>query len=414
MKIAIVGSGISGLTVAYLLYNDFDIHIFEANDYIGGHTHTITMGKDHGSYMVDTGFIVFNEKTYPNFCWILKNLKVPSQSTEMTFSVRCERTGIEYNAHSLNTLFIQRKNLFSPSHYRMIFDIFRFRRVFDKLLDHKHDAESLVPYLEHKGFGKNFINLFIMPTTASLWSAGPVQVRDFPLGTFVRFFKNHGFLNIKNPFQWQVVQGGSHRYVDKMAQLFRECIRLSCPVRSIKRHSDHVAIKHPNGTENFDQVILAVHSDQALAMLEDATNQEKEILGAIGYQPNNVVLHTDTRLLPKKRSIWASWNYLIPEEEQKTSTVTYDMNILQGISSPDEFLVSLNQQGLIDSNKIINRLEYHHPVYSPDVPAAQRRHPEISGVNRTHYCGAYWGYGFHEDGVNSGLAVCKYFGKKLQ
>lgn len=413
MKIAIVGSGISGLTTAYLLYKDFDIQIFEANDYIGGHTHTIAVNKDHGNYLVDTGFIVFNEETYPNFCKIINKLGVKSQPAEMTFSVKCSRTGIEYNAHSLNTFFSQRKNILFPPHYRMIFDIFRFRKQFEQLLQHDHDAEPLVPFLEGNGYSEQFINLFILPITASLWSASPDKARNFPLGTFVRFFKNHGFLNIINPFEWRVIKEGSHTYVKKMKPLFVDNIRLSCPVLSIKRHRDRVSVMHQGGNDDFDHVILAVHSDQALALLDDPSDLEKEILGPIGYQKNRTVLHTDTTILPHKKSIWASWNYYIPKEMQEGASLCYDMSILQSISSPDEFLVSLNQQQFINTDNIIGEYIYHHPIYSPDVPAAQKRHGEISGVNRTHYCGAYWGYGFHEDGVNSGLAACKYFGKKL-
>ncbi|MBU0946885.1 MAG: FAD-dependent oxidoreductase [Proteobacteria bacterium] len=413
MKIAIVGSGISGLTAAYLLYKDFDIHVFEANDYSGGHTHTIPVAKEHGKYMVDTGFIVFNETTYPNFCKILHTLKVPSQPTEMTFSVRCRKSGIEYNTHSLNTFFSQRKNLFSPSHYRMIFDIFRFRNQFAELLQYDDNAVPLVPFLEEHGYSAQFINLFILPVTAALWSASPDKSRNFPLATFVRFFKNHGFLNIKNPIEWRVIQGGSQTYVQKMSAFFKDQIRLSCPVRRIQRSSDHVSIVHQEGSEDFDQVILAVHSDQALALLADPSEKEKEILAAINYQQNEVVLHSDTTMLPQKRSIWASWNYYISAQQQKAATLSYDMNILQGISAPEEFLVSLNQLEGINPDKIIGRYEYQHPVFTPDVPAAQKRHAEISAVNRTHYCGAYWGYGFHEDGVNSGLAVAAYFGKHL-
>ncbi len=413
MRIAIIGSGISGLTAAHLLHKDFDIQIFEANDYIGGHTHTIPVQTASGSYMVDTGFIVFNETTYPNFCKIIDGLGVRSQPTEMTFSVKCSQSGVEYNAHSLNTLFAQRKNIFCPAHYRMIYDIFRFRSEFKNLLDHKYDHEPLVPYLKKNGYGPRFINLFVLPITASLWSAGLDKSKNFPLGTFVRFFKNHGFLNIKNQFQWRVIEGGSQAYVPKLTAPFKDKIKLSCPVTSIKREGDQVVVKHQQGFDSFDQVILAVHSDQALALLADPSTQEKEILGIIGYQPNDVVLHTDSAILPTKKSTWASWNYAIPKEAQEAASLSYDMSILQGIPSPEEFVVSLNQRQNIDPAQIIGEYLYDHPLYTPQVPGAQNRHAEISGVNRTHYCGAYWGYGFHEDGVNSGLEVAKFFGKEL-
>jgi len=413
MKIAIIGTGISGLTTAHLLHKNFDIQIFEANDYIGGHTHTIPVQTESGSYMIDTGFIVFNETTYPNFCKIMNSLGVEYQPTEMTFSVKCQHTGVEYSAHSLNTLFAQRKNIFSPVHYRMIWDLFRFRREFDSLVDHKYDNEPLVPYLKNKGYSTRFIELFVLPITASLWSAGLDKSKNFPLGTFVRFFKNHGFLDIKNQFQWQVIKDGSQAYIPKLTEPFKNHIQLNCPVTSIKRQEEKIVLIHKKGTETFDHVILAVHSDQALALLADPSEPEKEILGTIGYQPNDVILHTDTAILPSKESVWASWNYVIPEESQETATLSYDMNILQGIRAPEEFTVSLNQRQMIDPTKIIGTYRYDHPLYTPQVPAAQNRHNEISGVHRTHFCGAYWGYGFHEDGVKSGLEVCKYFGKEL-
>lgn len=412
MKIAIIGCGISGLTSAFLLHSDHDIEVFEAGDYIGGHTHTIDVCQNSRSYAVDTGFIVFNRVTYPNFCKIMDLLGVESQPTEMTFSVKCERTGLEYSPHTLNTLFIQRKNMLSLPFYRMILDIFRFRREVTGT-DTRDDEVEIGRYLEDRGYSETFIRKFIVPLGSSLWSADPKRFQEFPLNTFVSFFKNHGFLNIQNPFQWLVVRGGSGRYVQKLTAPFQDRIRLNCAVTSVRRSRDYVELSFHGQTKRFDHVLIATHSDQALAMLSDPSSAEREILGAIPYQENLTILHTDISLLPIHREIWSSWNYLIPKEDTGRAALTYDMNILQSIQSPDEFCVTLNRPADIDADKEIRRFLYHHPVFTKYAPAAQKRHSEISGINRTHYCGAYWGYGFHEDGVNSALSACKYFGKAL-
>jgi uncharacterized protein len=414
MRIAIIGGGISGLVSAYLLDEDHDIVLFEANDYIGGHTHTINVTLGTSRYAVDTGFIVFNEVTYPNFLKLLMRLGVEYQRSTMTFSVKSERDGIEYSTHNLSSIFAQRKNLLAPSFYRMIWDIFCFRREFNRLLEKERDEEGLVPYLRSQGYSRGFIDYFIIPLGSSLWSTDPKRIDDFPLATFVRFFENHGFLQIKNPFEWKVIKGGSARYVEKLTSPFSGKIRLSSPVRAVVRHLDRVEVRLDGGiVELFDHVVLAVHSDQALAMLSDPAPAEQEILGAIPYQENLTVLHTDTRILPNRKRIWSSWNYLIPKQELKRAVITYDMNILQSLRAPEEFCVTLNRAEAIVRDKVIGTYNYRHPVYTTAAPAAQKRHGEISGVNRTHYAGAYWGYGFHEDGVNGALAACAYFGKKL-
>jgi predicted NAD/FAD-binding protein len=405
MKIAIIGGGISGMVAAYLLNQDHDITLFEANDYIGGHTHTIDVPTNGRTYAVDTGFIVFNETTYTNFCKLMNRLGVASQPSTMTFSVKCEKTGLEYGAHSLNTFFAQRKNLLSPSFYRMILDMFRFRRDFDRLLSDDRGEQELGPYLTRKGYSHRFIDHFLIPLGSSLWSADPKDIRNFPLLTFVRFFENHGFLKVRYPIRWRVIQGGSRQYVKKLTASYEEKIRLKTPIRGVTRHPDHVEV-HPTDSDpgRFDHVVMAVHSNQALAMLTDPSPAEREILGSIPYQENLAVLHTDSSILPKRHSLWSSWNYLIPNEEISRAALTYDMNILQTISAPVEFCVTLNRPEAIALEKVIYRRE---------APQAQQRHGEISGKNRTHYCGAYWGYGFHEDGVNAALAACRFFGKGL-
>jgi predicted NAD/FAD-binding protein len=414
MRIAIVGGGISGLVCAFLLNEEHDIVLFEANDYIGGHTHTIdvTLGTKH--YPVDTGFIVFNEVTYPNFLKLIRRLGVAYQPSVMTFSVKSESDGIEYSPHNLNSFFIQRKNLRDPSFYRMIWEIIRFRRRFSTLLQEESRDAGLVPFLRSNGYSRRFIDYFIIPLGSSLWSADPKRIDDFPLSTFVRFFENHGFLQIKHPFEWKVIQGGSARYVEKLIAPFSGKIRLHSPVRSVARHPNGVDLHLDSGVvEHFDHMVLAVHSNQALAMLSDPTSSECEILGAIPYQENLTILHTDTRILPSRRRIWSSWNYCIPRQEQRRAVITYDMNILQNLRAPVEFCVTLNRPDAVAPEKRIGVYNYHHPVYKLASPAAQKRHGEISGHNRTHYAGAYWGYGFHEDGVNGALAACAFFGKSL-
>jgi predicted NAD/FAD-binding protein len=352
--------------------------------------------------------------TYPNFLKLIRRLGVEYQASTMTFSVKSERDGLEYGAHNLNTLFAQRANLLHPSFYRMILDIFRFRREFQGLLRLHREGESLVSYLQNQGYSTRFIDHFIVPLGASLWSTDPKRIADFPLATFVRFFDNHGFLNIRNPFEWKVIKGGSARYVEKIIEPFRDKIRLRTPVRSIIREEQKACVHLDGGdVEAFDHVVLAVHSDQALSLLNEPTAAEREILGAIPYQPNITMLHTDTQILPERKRIWSSWNYCIPKEERKRPVITYDMNILQSLAAPEEFCVTLNRPDGISEDRVIGTYDYAHPVYTVAAPAAQKRHGEISGVNRTHYAGAYWGYGFHEDGVNGALAACAYFGKSL-
>jgi uncharacterized protein len=414
MRIAIIGGGISGLVSAYLLHGDHEITVFEANDYIGGHTHTVDVEREGKQFSVDTGFIVFNEKTYPNFLKLITRLGVAYQPSRMTFSLKSEPEGKEYSAHNLNTIFGQRRNLLDPSFYAMVRDILRLRGEFSHLAEEIGDEQPLVPYLRSRGYSKRFVDFFVLPMAAAIWSADPGRVEDFPLRTFARFFVNHGILEVKNPFEWKVIAGGSARYVEKLTASFRDRIRIKTPVRSVTRHADHVAVAPVSGpSERFEHVVLACHSDQALALLVDPSPAEREVLGAIPYQENLAVLHTDASVLPERRNLWASWNYLIPRTGAGRAVLTYDMNILQSLTSTEEFCVTLNLPSAIEERKKIGTYLYHHPQYSVAAPAAQARHSEISGKNRTHYCGAYWGYGFHEDGVKSALAACRYFGKGL-
>jgi predicted NAD/FAD-binding protein len=413
MRIAVIGTGISGMTAAYLLHRDHQITVFEINDYIGGHTHTVDVPASGKTYAVDTGFIVFNERTYPHFVHLLQRLGVPWQKSTMSFSVHCERTELEYSPSSLDRLFAQRRNLLRPGFWRMVREIFAFRRHLPQMAELPVTV-TLGDYLGGEGYSRMFREYFIIPMGAAIWSAEPRRFEDMPACMFARFFANHGFLNVRDQPQWLVIQGGSREYARVLTAPFRDRIRLNCPVRSIRRLPDGVEVEAADGRpERFDHVIVATHSDQALRLLADPTEKEREILGAIPYQQNQVVLHTDESVLPRRRKVWASWNYRIPRETREGVSVTYDMNILQGLDAECEFCVTLNPTERIDPEKVLRRMVYAHPVYDPQALTAQRRHAEISGVNRTHYCGAYWANGFHEDGVKSALTVCGYFGKDL-
>ena len=408
MRLAIVGTGIAGLAAAHRLHPNHDITVFEAGDHIGGHTHTHDIELGGRNWAIDTGFIVFNDWTYPNFIALMNELGVESQPSSMSFSVRCEKTGLEYNGTTLNTLFAQRRNLFSPSFHRMIRDILRFNREAPGFLDSGDDTTRLGDYLSKQGYRQEFRDHYIIPMGAAIWSAAPGDMLDFPARYFIRFFHNHGMLSVDDRPQWRVIRGGSRRYVEPLTAPFRERIHLHTPVMRIVRDEQGVTVQTATGSEaRFDAVVLACHSDQSLAMLEEPTQGEREILGAIPYQENETILHTDVSVLPRARRAWAAWNYHIPREVRDRVAVTYDMNILQGLDAPETFCVSLNYRDRIDPDRILKRLTYHHPAYTPAGIAAQARHAEISGVNRTYYAGAYWGFGFHEDGVKSGLRVAE-------
>jgi predicted NAD/FAD-binding protein len=412
MKIAVIGGGISGLTVAHLLCGEHQVTLYEANDYPGGHTNTLDVTHEGTGYAVDTGFIVFNERTYPNFIKLLDRLGVASQPSVMSFSAVCETTGLQYCATSLDTLFAQRRNLLSTPFWRMLLEILRFNRASAELFTSGDLSLTLGDYLRARGYSKLFIEKFLIPMGAAVWSADPTRFLEFPAAAFVQFFTNHGMLNIFDQPVWRVVKGGSRQYVASLIRPFRDRIRLSTPVERVQRSADRVTVTPRGGEpEEFDHVVLACHSDQALAMLADPSKGERELLGAIPYQRNDTVLHTDSRLLPSIPRARASWNCLLPRRQQGNMVLTYWMNLLQTIKAPVNFCVTLNSPEAIDPDSVIRRLVYHHPVYSTAAFEAQKRRDEISGINRTSYCGAYWSWGFHEDGVKSALAVCRQFGK---
>jgi len=413
MRIAVIGSGISGMLAARLLAGDHNIHVFEANSYAGGHTNTVSFEAFGRPYAADTGFMVFNDRTYPNFVRMLQMLNIASRSSDMSFSVRCDRTGLEYQGSSLNGLFAQRRNLLRPSFYRMLAEVLRFnRRSLELLRTEDYDVE-LGEYLDRSRYSREFIEHYLIPMGSAIWSAPPERFRQFPARFIVNFFNNHGLLTVRGHPQWKTVQGGAARYVAALASPYARCIRLNCPVVAVRRFPNRVAVtSSQGGPEDFDAVILAAHADQSLAVLADATPAEREILGAFAYQRNETVLHVDPSLLPRCRRAWASWNYRIPPEQGAAVVLTYNLNRLQGHVSPDPICITLNARSL-DDKKVLHRVEYHHPVYSRAALAAQKRFHEINGQNRTYFCGAYWGHGFHEDGVNSALAVGRCFGKRL-
>ncbi|MBV6750040.1 FAD-dependent oxidoreductase [Pseudomonas chlororaphis] len=415
MKIALIGSGISGLTCGYLLSRQHAITLFEAADWIGGHTHTVDVTVNGQRHAVDTGFIVFNDWTYPNFIRLLSSLGVSYKATEMSFSVRDPATNLEYNGNNLDSLFAQRRNFWSPGFWGMLRDILRFnRQALDDLEQQRIASDTtLGDYLRDGGYGQRFIQHYIVPMGAAIWSMSLADMLGFPLQLFVRFFKNHGLLSVSNRPQWRVIEGGSRQYIEPLVVGFRQHIRLNCPVSRVERDEHGVTVHSVAGSERFDKVIFACHSDQALRLLAAPSEAERQILGALPYADNEVVLHTDTRLLPDRPLAWASWNYRLGGEGQRLAAVTYNMNILQGIESDTTFCVSLNQGAQINPLKILARYTYAHPQYSLSAVAAQNRWEELYGDQHTYYCGAYWANGFHEDGVTSALRVSAAFGESL-
>ncbi|MHC8360108.1 FAD-dependent oxidoreductase [Pseudomonas sp. PMCC200344] len=415
MNIAIIGSGISGLTSAYLLNRRHEITLFEVSDWVGGHTHTVDVTVDGQRYAVDTGFIVFNDWTYPNFIRLLGQLGVGFKPTEMSFSVTDPDSGLEYNGNNLNSLFAQRRNLMSPGFWGMLRDILRFNKEAQRDLEEQRIAAdtTLDQYLKAGGYGERFILHYIVPMGAAIWSMSMADMLGFPLQFFIRFFKNHGLLSVSNRPQWSVIEGGSSAYVAPLTASFKDKIRLNCPVTRVERDEDGVVIHSAAGSERFDKVVFACHSDQALKLLAKPSSAEQSILGALPYADNEVVLHTDTRLLPVRKLAWASWNYRLGGPGHTLAAVTYDMNILQGIQSDTTFCVSLNQSAGISPNKVLAKFTYAHPQYSLAAVAAQARWDELDGAQHTWFCGAYWASGFHEDGVVSALRVARSLGEEL-
>jgi len=438
MRIAIVGTGVSAMTAAHLLHPHHDIAVFDKADYIGGHTNTLDVQIDGNTYPVDTGFIVFNDWTYPHFIKLLDKLNVKSRASTMSFSVACDRTGLEYNGGSITGLFAQKRNLVSPKFIGMLRDILKFNSLAKRFAEQGDDDTVMADFAREHGLGEMFYDKYLIPIAASIWSADPRQVAQFPMRFMAQFFRNHGMLNMWDRPQWRTVVGGSRTYMAELTRPFADRIRLSEAVLAVRRFEDHVELdtEREQG-QRFDHVVLGCHSDQALSILgEDATDDEHTALSSIPYQPNLAILHTDENVLPSRRSCWAAWNYRIPSEHEASASgtnqsksgpladascsdqgrpvvLTYNMNILQGLDSPKTINVTLNDEDGIDPEKVIAKIPYQHPVFASQRKTAHELFDKINHVNRTSFCGAYWRFGFHEDGVVSALNAVKPFGVKL-
>lgn len=409
MKIAIIGSGIAGLTCAWRLAGHHQVTLFEAGATPGGHTATVDVSTSQGNWAIDTGFIVYNDRTYPRFMGLLSELGISGQKTQMSFSVRNPATGLEYNGHTLTSLFAQRRNLVNPAFWRLLGEIVRFNRLAKQALDGEVDPNAtLETFLELHGFTPFFARHYILPMGAAIWSSSLQEMRRFPLPLFLRFFEHHGLLDITHRPQWYVVPGGSREYIRAMLGKLgdRLNVHLNSPVQRVSRHEHGVTLQLENDSDTFDQVIFACHSGQALAMLDEPTPAERAVLGDIGWQRNEVVLHSDRRWLPVRERAWASWNYRLSERDQASACVTYNMNILQGLPEGSPlFCVTLNPETPVDERFVLKRFIYEHPLFNPKSWRAQARRGEINGHRRSWFCGAYWYNGFHEDGVRSALDV---------
>jgi predicted NAD/FAD-binding protein len=422
MRIAIVGAGVSGLVAAHLLYREHEIVLYEAGSYAGGHTNTIRVDTAYETHHVDTGFIVMNDRNYPHFTSLLDRLGVTRQATHMSFSVSGADEDFEYSG-TPRGLLCQPRNLASPRFQRMVADLLRFNRELRRLLTREQhpegNGESLGEFLVRHRFSRVFVERLIVPQVSAVWSADPGRLYSFPARFLAEFFANHGMLGFRDRPRWSTITGGSARYVEALTRPYRDRIRLNRAVQSIARLPEHIELTSsgPSGgrmTERYDQVVLATHSDQALRLLHDPSERESRVLGAIPYQRNEAVLHTDSALLPRRHAARAAWNFHLLREPKPLSTVTYYMNHLQRLQADRDYCVTLNRTEAIDPARIIATIDYSHPVYTPEGVAAQAEHSTIGGLDRrTHYCGAYWGWGFHEDGVLSALRACAPFGVKL-
>ena len=408
MKIAIVGSGISGNSLAYTLSKEHDITLFEKNNRLGGHSHTHEIISQGKKINVDTGFIVFNKKTYPLFTKLLDELNVHYEKSDMSFSVFSKDRNFEYNGTTLNTLFSQRKNIFNYKFIKMIYEIIKFNKVALTLLSAKTEI-SLETFLRQNNFSDYFCKNYILPMGSAIWSSNINSMLKFPAVFFVKFFNNHGMLNINDRPQWLTVTNGSKEYVEKLTASIKKNIRLNCPVKAVKRNKDSVEVKSSDGTEIFDYIFFACHSDEALKLIIDPSAKEKEVLSSIPYSKNEVTLHTDESIMPNNKLTWAAWNYNIDSTNDMPIALTYNMNILQNLKTQQTILVTLNDNGNINPEKVLKKINYDHPLFSLKSVEAQKNYGIISGVNRTGYAGAYWGNGFHEDGISSAYKAIKYF-----
>ena len=415
MKIAIIGSGIAGLTAAHLLHRQHDITMYEVADYIGGHVNTIEVEETNKLIAVDTGFIVFNDWTYPHFEKLLNGINVQVQDSEMSFSAQCEATGFEWSGSGLRSLIFNHDNWKQRNSYQIFLDVVRFNKISKEFLNIEESNLSLGEFLKQHRFSKAFIDYYILPMGAAIWSSEIKQINEFPAKSFLRFFNNHGLLNLKNRPQWKTIVGGSKQYVKELIKPFASKIHLNTPAERVKRVAQRIEVFTKNRKpEYFDHVFFACHSDQALKLLEQPTRQEEKVLHSIRYQANTAVLHTDESLMPKRKMAWSSWNYLIPRQPSENAKVTYYMNRLQKLIAKQDYFVSLNLDERIDPKKVIKSVEYMHPIFDQPAIEAQTQLEVINGTQNTWYCGAYWRNGFHEDGVWSAIQSVEQFTSQVE
>lgn len=411
MKIAIVGSGISGLSCAYLLHKKHDITVFESSNKPGGHVNTVKTIGQTGTYNVDTGFIVFNRENYPNFVRLLEKLRIDSQETRMGFSVQSKELNLEYSGESITGLFGHFRNLVDPKHWLMVRDILKFHKLANNHLDPNESVDS---FLGRNHFGDRFSKYFLLPLGSALWSCSTEKFGKFPMEFVSDFLSNHQMLQASNRPIWRVIKNGSKTYVDRLVEILGNRLKLNNPVKEVKRAKNCIKLSMPDGTEqSFDEVILACHADQSLRLLTSISDDEKNLLESFPYQENRVTLHSDDSVIPRRKSARASWNAYLPKSKTEDALVTYDMNILQSLPTEEPFCVSLNHQELINEQKVHGNYDFSHPTYHAGRKHNQSRHSSFIRNQGVSLCGAYWGYGFHEDGLTSGLRVCEAFGEFL-
>lgn len=416
-QVAVIGGGVAGIVAAHLLQKSHDVILLEQGDYLGGHTHTIPIpdGPDAGT-PVDTGFIVFNEATYPHFIQFLAELKVESRRTEMSFGFQCCQTGLVYAGNNLNGLFAQRSNLFNPQFYRFLLEIGRFSRLANRDLDTGHDLGTLEQWVVQHRFMPYMVENYLKPMAAAIWSTPAGQVAAFPARSFLLFFRNHGLLSFVNRPSWRTVSGGSWSYVNAFTQAFSGTIRLKASVERLYRTDEGVVVETAgHSPERYDHVVIATHADQALRLLGDPTPDEKRLLGPWQYEANSTVLHTDVSVMPSTPRAWSCWNFRREAGRGANMAVylTYSMNLLQGLTTKKQYLVTLNRPDDYDESQVIARMVYHHPTYTVESMATQPSLPTLNGVNRTYFCGSYFGYGFHEDAVRSSIQAVNQLKEKI-
>ena len=411
-NIAVIGAGVSGLAAAYFLSRRHRVHLFEQEARLGGHTNTVVIATPNGSVPLDTGFLVHNDRTYPNLVRLFGELGVATRDSDMSFAVSCRRTGLEYSSRGANGFFAQRRNLVSPSHHALLREILRFNREAPTLLGAPDgERQTLGEFLEARRFGEQFTHRYLLPMASAIWSASLDAIRSFPALTLIRFFDNHGLLSLQAQPTWKVVAGGSHTYIPHLTAPLSGGIHQGAAIQTVCRGERQVTIAfRDRPSQTFDDVVFACHGDQVLSLLADPSDRERDVFAGFTTTTNEAWLHTDASVLPAQTRARASWNYLLAADADAAPTVTYDLNRLQGLRAAEQYCVTLNPRGGIDERGVLRRFAYRHPLYTREAVHAQARWADVSGVNRTHYCGAYWFYGFHEDGLNSALRVARALG----